>query len=234
MKKIVINLLKFYTFCVINNCFIDIACRATATIATTNTDTITYTAGTIDTQKDFIFNKLSITKMIEAFFNCNFGFVKKFVQHEPNSKSKDDLILGEIVYENKKQRVIKLQYVHPNKNYLIASGNSIKYYDSELDEHGCYKVDSSPISILLKSDFSIKNDVYIDKFSQNKKNVFVIFKKKGVPGYLKLIFLKKGRLMTQNWEDFELTNWIINDVNQKKVISLTFYDEKKVDVNKVL
>ncbi|MDR2681585.1 MAG: outer membrane lipoprotein carrier protein LolA [Holosporaceae bacterium] len=160
---------------------------------------------------------------LEEYLNSLKTIVSEFVQiSRYGEKSSGYFIL-------KRPDKMKLYYLPPASDVIIAKNNKVTHYNRELKEKTMTSMHSSPLSFFLESKINLRKNVTVLSAVELKNTMIITFCKKNSDddGAVALIF-QKNPIKLLKWEIFnnknEMTPWnstkiILTDskINSKKI-----------------
>ncbi|MDR3180260.1 MAG: outer membrane lipoprotein carrier protein LolA [Holosporaceae bacterium] len=143
---------------------------------------------------------------LEEYLNSLKTIVSKFVQiNRRGEKSSGYFIL-------KRPNKMKLYYVPPASDVIIAKDNKITHYNRELKEKTMTSMYSSPLSFFLEKKIKLRDNVKVMSAVELSDAMVITFSRKNNDddGAVALVF-KKNPIQLLKWEIFsnknEMTPW---------------------------
>lgn len=140
-----------------------------------------------------------ITKKAEQYLNNLHSMKAEFVQSAGWEKT-----LSSGTFYLQRPGKLRFDYTPPNKDFVVADGKFIYYYDSELEQQSNAPIGSTLADFILRDDISLDGEVMVSKLEESRADYFLTLVQRNDPynGSLTLVFRKSP---------FQLSRWIVAD-----------------------
>ncbi len=148
-------------------------------------------------KKTFSFDE-KLIKKLEIYLNNFNNISSTFIQ------SSSDGFQGSGKILLSKPGKLRIEYEKENKLLIIADGEWLHYYDTDLNELQSIIIEKSPAWILLKKNINLKKDFNVKKLENKKGKITLTIKDKNIENIenINLIFSSNP---------LKLKKWVISD-----------------------